>query len=116
MTKIEKAISEISGESNEDFAFGGIFNKMLEKTNTQFSLFNVLIAFASTIFKMWFIYFVRDKVFYFKENVSNNNPNILFENFLFYLKKMKFSPYFILDNLVTGTKGFKNTYLIVNFI
>lgn len=26
---------------------------------------------------------------------------------------MKFSPYFLLDHLVSGTRGIKNTYLIV---
>jgi len=26
---------------------------------------------------------------------------------------MKYSPYFLLDHVVTGTKGLKNTYLLV---
>ena len=81
LTLLEKKISEVSGISNDDFNLGGIFAKFADQAKSQFSYLNSFCTFAAILFKMIFIYYTKDKVFYFKENIGDNKPNILFENF-----------------------------------
>jgi len=78
---LEKKIAEVSGTSNDEFNFGGIFGKIMDQTKNKFSYFNNFCYFLAVVFKMFFIYYIKDKIFYFKENEINNKPNILFEYF-----------------------------------
>ena len=81
LSLLDKKISEMSGSSNEEFQFGGIFSKFADQAKSQFSYFNSCCYIMKILFKMVFIYYIKDKTFYFKENVLDNRPNILFENF-----------------------------------
>ena len=78
---LDKKISELSGSSDDEFNMGGIFGTFFKQAKSQFSYFNSFVYLIKILFKMYFIYFNKDKIFYFKENLINNNPNILFESF-----------------------------------
>ena len=76
---LEKKIAEVSGTSSDELNLGGIFGKIVDQTKSQFSYFNNICFFLQVFFKMFFIYYINDKIFYFKEYEINNKPNILFE-------------------------------------